>query len=79
MGSYSHPYCTEFDCNFSDGDGHIVEAAEEFRELSRSAMNVIYAKLEKEYNYTNSDECVDENIEANEYGFTIEGKRSVVL
>ena len=32
--------------------------------------------LKKEYEYLNSDESVDENILANEYEFTIDGKRA---
>ena len=35
----------------------------------------IYRTLESEYDYQNADEQVDENIEANEYTFTAEGRR----
>ncbi len=38
-------------------------------------MNWIYRQLEKEYEYQNSDECVDENILCNSYTFTEDGKR----
>ncbi len=36
----------------------------------------IYSQLEKEYEYQMSNECVDENIRANEYEFTEEGMRA---
>ena len=36
----------------------------------------IYSQLQKEYDYTQSDEYVDENISANEYEFTEEGERT---
>lgn len=37
--------------------------------------DTFYSALEKEYEYLNSDESVDENIKANEYTFTESGKR----
>ena len=36
----------------------------------------IYSQLQAEWNYQNSDECVDESIQANEYEFTEEGERA---
>ena len=36
----------------------------------------IYRALEKEYEYQMSDECVDESIRANEYGFDEDGNRA---
>lgn len=36
----------------------------------------LYRNLEREYEYQNSDEVIAENIEANEYEFTAEGKRA---
>lgn len=52
---------------------------EELKEASRDFMRWIYRRLEKEYDYRNSDECADEDISANEYMFTEDGKRSAVL
>lgn len=79
-GHYSHKYCTSFDCDFLDSAEQFCEKSEkEFIELSRDAMQWVYDTLEKEYIFTQSDSSVDENIEANAYEFTIDGKRSVVL
>lgn len=42
----------------------------------RDIMHWIYRSLEKEYEYQNSSEVIDENIRANEYEFDEEGRRS---
>lgn len=47
---------------------------EELIELARDAMRWIYAQLEAEYEFLNSDEQVDELIRANAYEFTEEGR-----
>ena len=49
------------------------------KEAARDLMRYIYRKLEEAYDYEMSDECVDENIRANEYLFTESGCRSTVL
>lgn len=49
---------------------------ETMQQLLRDFMDWIYAQLEKEWDYQNADEQVDENIRANEYEFTEEGKRA---
>lgn len=49
---------------------------EELIELARDAMRWIYARLEAEYEFLNSDEQVDESIRANEYEFTEEGRHA---
>ena len=41
----------------------------------RSFMRWIYRQLEAEYDWLMSDEQVDESIRANEYTFTVDGKR----
>jgi hypothetical protein len=68
-GRHSHSYSTEFDCqNMTD-----VQSSE-FGDISRDLMNWLYRALEREYAYANSDECVDENILANEYEFLENGQ-----
>ena len=91
-GHYTHEGCTEFDIGaegpeWEDGAARKPaewdalrerdnETAERIKEASRDAMRWIYRMLEAEYTYQNSDAVVDENIEANEYEFTEEGRRA---
>jgi hypothetical protein len=49
---------------------------EDLIEAARDAMRWVYRTLEKEWEYQNADEQVDENIRAHEYEFTEEGKRA---
>lgn len=89
-GHYYHKYCTDFTVSLGeacDGDGCEPTISQEewssvekdLIEVARDFMGWIYRQLEKEYDYYMSDESVDENIRANEYLFTEEGKRSTVL
>lgn len=48
-------------------------------EVLRDAMRWTYRTLEKEYEWQNADEQVDDNIRANEYEFTAEGKRCAAI
>lgn len=52
-----------------------TETEKEVAELLRDFMKWIYKSLEAENDYQQSKEYVEENIKANEYEFTIEGKR----
>jgi hypothetical protein len=52
-----------------------LEAETRITEALRAYARWIYRQLEDEYNYLNSDEAVAENIEANGYTFSSEGKR----
>lgn len=90
-GHYYHENCTSFDFEPGDDEecediiyrsdedkahNAAISAAEyDFIEASRDAMRWIYRRLEKDWEFQNSDEMVDENILANEYTFTEEGKR----
>jgi hypothetical protein len=82
-GHYSHEYCTNFDVSLGEeADNNELVSPEQWRkesdsliETARDYMRWIYRQLEKEYEYQNSDECIDENILANEYTFLISGKR----
>lgn len=49
------------------------------KEAARDFMRWIYRQLEKEWEFCNSDEQVDENIEANEFYFTADGSRRACL
>lgn len=54
-----------------DGTAH-----EAVKQATRDFADWIYRNLETEYEYRNSDEQVDESIEANEYEFTESGERA---
>lgn len=78
-GHYQHEMCTEIDVDADQvGDRYqdvTAEDAETVRELLRDFMRWIYRSLEKEWEYQNSDEVVDETIRANEYTFDEDGNR----
>jgi len=88
-GHYSHEFCTEFDFNFpddNDGEDWPEDKRAEWdaecdalKKNARAFMKWIYRQLRKEYEYQQSDEAVDEDIKANDYAFTEEGSRRVVL
>lgn len=48
----------------------------DFIEAARDLAAQFYRDLEREYEYANSDACIVETIESNEYEFTAEGKRA---
>jgi hypothetical protein len=90
----AHSRAAEFDCDPGDYEDHCEklpdtqgpceawEAAfpeEALTEAARDFMDWIYRQLNKEYDYRQSDEVVAEDIEANEYDFTADGKREVIL
>jgi hypothetical protein len=77
-GHYYHKYCTNIDVYYGD-DAPNSEAEGYLKELLRALMGWLYRTLEKEYNYLNSDEQVDETIKINEYEFTEDGKRQVCI
>ena len=62
-------------CNSGSVNIEADQDTDTFAEIARSFMDWIYRQLEDNYNWENSDEQVDENICANEYTFTAEGKR----
>lgn len=69
-GNYSHSGTMRADLGDSP-DG--VE--ERFISACRDFADAIYSALERENEYLYSEESVDENIRANEYEFTADGKR----
>lgn len=70
-GYYYHEGCTSIDVEAEKGDVSAVE--DDIADALRDFMCWIYRSLEKEWRYQNSDECVAENILANEYDFEADG------
>ncbi len=68
-GYYYHENRTDIDIEGTEKD----DTENSLKELLRDFMRWIYSQLEKDYEFQNSDETVDENIIANEYEFTEEG------
>ena len=62
--------------NDLDGEELSIELSKEFLELMRDFAEWIYRGLEQEYDWRQSDECVDESMESNEYEFTEDGERA---
>ncbi len=90
-GHYSHSGCTAFDVELpTEQENELEHDSPEYKllqvklgededtliELARDFMNWIYRQLEKEWDYQNSDEQVDETIMANEYEFLENGNRA---
>jgi len=79
-GHYQHSRCTYFDVVSGDyeedGKGDkFNSAADDLIEVARDFMDWIFRQLETAYEYENSDECVTDNITANEYEFTEDRSR----
>ena len=90
-GHYSHSRCTHFNIElpckaFDEAECDSPEHTrldekrsndeDTLKELARDFMNWIYKQLEKEWDYQNSDEQVEESIRANEYEFLEDGTRA---
>ena len=90
-GHYSHSECTSFDVELpSEKEEELDYGSPEWKtlqvklgededtltQLARDFMDWIYKQLEKEWDYQNSDEQVDEAIKANEYEFLENGERA---
>lgn len=75
-GHYYHENCTEIqvykDGNYLYSESEI-QAEDEISECLRDLMMWIYKSLENEWNYLNSDESINETIEANNYEFDDSG------
>lgn len=81
-GHYYHEYCTTFEVSLGEEEDNGSISQEEWSqaegdliEASRDYMRWIYRQLEKEYEYQNSDEVIDDLLISNEYTFTEAGKR----
>lgn len=73
---YSHEMTISIDVFTKNDQYNEPACADEVREYLRDYMRWIYRQLEKEYEYQNSDEVVDENIIANGYEFNEDGRTS---
>lgn len=81
-GYYCHEFSTSFNVSLGeDKDNGSISQEEWSRaegdliETARDYMRWIYRQLEKEYEYQNSDEVIDELLESNGYSFREDGKR----
>lgn len=76
--SHRDNYCHSGTMRFEDiGERELnAEDFDAMRELLRDFADWIYKNLEREWDYMNADEQVDESIMANEYEFTEEGARA---
>lgn len=75
-GNYCHAYTMHADVYRYDDKPVDADTEEELLDCMRDFANWIYSNLEREYEYQNSDESVDESIRCNEYEFTEEGERA---
>jgi hypothetical protein len=57
------------------GQDMTADAEEGITEALRDLARWLYRSLEKEWDYQFSDEAADEAIRANEYTFTVDGRR----
>jgi hypothetical protein len=81
-GHYSHEFCTTFNVSLGEDEDNGSISQEEWSraegdliETARDYMRWIYKQLEKEYEYQNSDEVIDELLESNGYTFREDGER----
>lgn len=81
-GHYSHEFCTTFNVFLGEDEDNGSISQEEWSraegdliETARDYMRWIYEQLEKEYEYQNSDEVIDELLESNGYTFREDGTR----
>jgi len=76
-GRYSHAYSMAIEVERETATGHaIVDRADEaLIAVLRDLANWLYRALEREYEFQTSDGAAAENIAANGYTFTAEGRR----
>ncbi len=87
-GHYYHSGCMSVDVSFDDSNNAVELEGEELPQAEftageetitqamRDFADWIYKSLEREHEYLQSDEQVDESIRANEYEFTESGERA---
>lgn len=71
---YCHEMATEFTVEVSEGTRGSDTEENAIIDTSRDLMRWLYRSLESEYDYVNADEQVADDVRANEYEFTAEGK-----
>ncbi len=74
-GFYMHSNCTDIEV-MKDNDWPTNDDDKEIKEALKDFMNWIYRQLDMQNDYINSNESIDDNIEANEYEFLENGKRA---
>lgn len=74
-GHYYHSGCMTVDIELENDNSLLSEIEDDITQALRDFADWIYKQLEKEWEYQDSDEAVEENIIINEYEFTQEGKR----
>lgn len=72
---YCHEHSVDIDVTVDDRD-YDKDTDDTVAECLRDFMRWIYESLEAEHDWRLSDECVDEDITANEYEFTEDGHRA---
>jgi len=75
-GYYSHSHSTTVEVLRTDDREVHSEVQEAIAQLLRDLMDWIYDGLRKEYDWSLSDACIDEDIRGNEYEFTQSGARA---
>ena len=73
-GHYCHENTMQFDVR-RDASEATADAGDIIAEAMRDLARWLYARLETEYEFLNSDEMVEESITANAYTFTCNGGR----
>lgn len=73
-GPYCHEMTMQFDVRRNDAEA-TADAEDIIAEAMRDLARWLYARLETEYEFLNSDEIVEESITANAYTFTCNGGR----
>lgn len=74
-GHYYHSGCMRFEVETDQERGMTDDAEETVRQCIRDFADWIYKRLETEWDYMNEDDQIDNNIRANEYTFTEDGRR----
>lgn len=78
--SHEHTVCVDAELDTENPEWTVTPEDEEtLTEAMRDLMRWIYKALQQEYEYRLADAQIDEDIRANEYAFTADGKRSVIL
>lgn len=73
-GIHCHEHTMRIDVRRDDAE-MTADAGDEIAEALRDLARWLYARLETEYDFLNSDEVVDESIIVNGYTFTASGER----
>jgi hypothetical protein len=75
-GREVHKYCMDVEAYNKNGDVVMDgSAGSDILDLMRDFADWIFDGINQEYEYRMSDECVDDAMQANEYTFTVDGKR----